>query len=128
MSNLIDNRKLAFSQVEDEKVGSNAAIIGNRSQLYDLRQNALEARNRFSFTIQHARVIDLATCAFYNPPYQALKKEKLQFWFSEEDPSHTDVSKKFDNIFDKACEMNFIRFDIEESRIYKTFDKPLLST
>ncbi len=124
MSNLIDNRKLAFHQVEDEIVGSNSAIIGNRSQLYDIGTNALLARSKFSFTIQHSRIIDISTCAFYNPSYGDLKKEKLQFWFSEEDPLHTDVSQKFDTIFNKACEMKFIKYDSKEHTISKIFDNP----
>ncbi|MCZ7400618.1 MAG: hypothetical protein O8C61_00165 [Candidatus Methanoperedens sp.] len=120
---LASNRKQAFKQVDDDIVGSNAAIIGNRSQLYDLSQNALKARSVFSFTIQHARVIDLAICSIYSPPYKDLKMEKLRFWFSESDPSHTDISKKFDLIYDKARSMKFITNDTK-GNICKTFDDP----
>lgn len=121
--NLANNRKLAFKQVDDDIVGINAAIIGNRSQLYDLSQNALRARSAFSFTIQHARIIDLAICSIYSPPYKDLKMEKLRFWFSESDPSHTDISKKFDLIYDKARSMKFIKND-NKGNICKTFDDP----
>jgi len=122
MNYLLNNRNLAFDQVENEVVGSNAAIIGNRSQLYDLRQSALNARSTFSFTIQHARIIDLVTCANYSPSYEEIRDEKLKFWFSEDDINYTDISKKFDKIFNKARDMKFIGFDRNKGNIFKTFD------
>ena len=124
MTDLMDNRKLAFRQVENEIIGSNSAIIGNRSQLYDLSRDALNAREIFSFTIQHARVIDLSTCAIYSPPYAGLKSEKLKFWFSEEDSTHTNVSSKFDQIFNKARNMGFLNIDANTGNIVKSFDSP----
>ena len=120
--NLMTNRQVAFQQIENEIVGSNAAIIGNRSQLYDLSQNALNARSEFSFTIQHARIIDLATCAIYSPRYKELKNEKLRFWFSEEDPSYVNISDKFDNIFKKTRNLNFIDYNANDDTIVKKYE------
>lgn len=125
MSNhLRDNRKLAFNQVENKIVGSNAAIIGNRSQLYDLRQEALNARENFSFTIKHARIIDIGTCAISSPRYDDLKSKKLKFWFSNADYSYTDVSKKYDAIFAKARAMNLIQYDYSSGEVVKNFSDP----
>lgn len=124
MTTLMENRKLAFQQVENEIIGSNSAIIGNRSQLYDLSRNALNARETFSFTVKHARVIDLSTCAIYSPPYNDLKSEKLKFWFSEEDSSHTNLPRKFDEIFNKAYNMGFLNYDANTGNIFKTYDEP----
>lgn len=124
MTTLMENRKLAFQQVKNEIIGSNSAIIGNRSQLYDLSRNALNARETFSFTVKHARVIDLSTCAIYSPSYTDLKSEKLKFWFSEEDSSHANLPRKFDEIFNKAHSMGFLNFDADSGNIVKTFDEP----
>lgn len=120
--NLMTKRQVAFHQIENEIVGSNAAIIGNRSQLYDLSQNALSARSKFSFTIQHARIIDLATCAIYSPPYSELKNEKLRFWFSEEDISYANISEKFNQIFKKTCDLDFIDYNKNDGTILKKYE------
>lgn len=124
MINLFETRKLAFNQLDEEIIGSNSAIIGHRAQLYDLRRKALNARNIFSFTIQHSRVIDISTCSMYSPLLRQLKDEKLKLWFTEEDPLYTNVTGKFDTILKKAKEMGFIKYDSSSGRINRGFDNP----
>ena len=76
---LLKNRKKAFEEISDEIVGSNTAIIGNRSQLYDSMNAFLKARHLFSFTIRHARILDITTSAMYASKLDALKNQKLKF-------------------------------------------------
>lgn len=125
---LLENRKKAFEEILDEIVGSNTAIIGNRSQLYDLRNTFLKARRLFSFTIRHARILDITTSAMYAPKLESLRNQKLKFWFSEADETHTSISQKFDQVVSDALKRGFVHYDEERDVItqkFSTLSEPL---
>jgi hypothetical protein len=118
---LFENRKNAFKQISDEIVGSNTAIIGHRSQLYDLRNTFLRARRLFSFTIRHARILDITTSAIYSPKLESLRDQKLKFWFSEADETHTTISQKFDQVLSDARRRGFVHYDEEQGVVTQKF-------
>jgi len=125
---LLKNRKKAFEEIPDEIVGSNTAIIGNRSQLYDLMKAFLKARTLFSFTIRHARILDITTSAIYSPNLDSLRDQKIKFWFSKADKRHTNIFQKFDRVVSDALKMGFVHYDKERGVItqkFKTLSEPL---